>query len=1716
MTAKIEELRLRAALLSHYELPWLGTSDELAHADGAELFSESARVRTGDGHRHWALHDAVRRSAVRRANADRVRAAWKAIAQRPEDDRQWAIDHYVGGGSPVDLDTLPMSRLRAVAWLARWLGDSGVPTPDTNELVRELGRGELLEPLRALAGEHFVGRQDVLWQMADQFRGGLGPLLLHGAGGIGKSALAARYLLAGADRDGTLIGYLNFDNSVLEPAEPVSLVAAIARQLTTQLAEPTEGHDAAAALATRCHELMRISGRGAGRPGPDGDLGSTLPSLVAELADLAGNRRTIVVFDTFEEVQRRDLPIQQLVGDLLAELQIQLRRPELIIAGRAPVPWLGGRQIHLIGLPANEAVELLSQLLPGEFGRDEALRVVDMVGGSPLALHLAAAVLRSAPRDSALQDIALHRGTIEGELYRRLLGHIADPDVRRIAHPGLTLRRVTPELIRDVLARPCGLSVRDDAHAEALFQALAREAMLVTRVPGQQAVIHRADVRSTMLRRLAADEADVINQIHRAAISFYRGRTGVVARAEELYHRLMLGQSRVTLDQHWDDSVLSRLTQSVQELPPASKAYLASKSATLGVSDEDLLQADAEVRRKLVIRRASQLIEAGNGDEALHELNGHDYDHRDESALVGQLWIQALRLTARPVEALDVAVAGRRRAARDGAVADFVTFTLDAAGLLEQVGRAAEAKSFVTETLTEIRRLPQTQPHRLHRLELVVALLRLRRYGLDLGGRLADELAAEAIGIAEELPIREITKRRTLLRDLAAEVGERSPWLLDTALRTLGLEGFDADLVAGWSTGQSRLGRFHSGIRALDALNTDASVARTVSEAYQSEAESLRYREFERSDGRAPDGPRATLPVDDFSWLFDSVDLPRTELDRIDQMQRLVTVNPAHTYRMLASTLDELQEAASPATAGQRMRLRVALGNAAGHGRSPAAGLTHLEIAAALLSELPPADQQDLRPSLETELAVLLHRLGRPAEALTHYDTAIRLRERVGRTGGPLISLLLNRGMARMTTRDFRAARQDLAKCARLARQASLSAVEARAQHMLGDLALLEADIPQALQCYERAERGYREAEPDRLARLLIDQARGLLAAGLAEEADNVLDELLPQLRASKAGHDLAEAELTNAAAKLLLGSPEEARHLAESAQRRFARRKSDAWAEVAALTRLRAATALVRSGDRVKRASVHDAVGLAERLELAGLPDEASVARMLGVQLALAGQRAPIEASDLLRTVRAPGTTAQIDRKMLWRLCHAELAVARGDHRRAFAQARQGLAELGRARDRLGGLDLLTGVAVHGYELGQLAVDLALADGRPRSVFGWLERTRAQAYRYRPLSTVDAASGSVEAHRLRSLARELANAESENRATPELRSAYFRAQQEAITHARAVDPFGLPRAVATLDEVKARLGERALVILGHSRDKLSAVVVTRSRTRLVQLGTLSKAEQLIRELSADVDALAPDNLPQPLTEVVRRSAAQRAALLDNILGTPITDVIGDRELVIVPTGILNALPWSTLPSCTGRPIVIAPSATAWLLAEETPVTSQSVTLVSGPAIEGSRADLSALSGFHPVARILNGPQATVDQVLEHMEGAGLAHLAAHGTNETGNTMFSRLELADGSLFAYELARLRRCPQQAILVACDVGATRSRLGDEFFGFAGALLLRGSARVVAPLHRVGDQPASETMVSLHREIARGRPMAQALAQVVAQDPFRRPYVCLGSG
>ncbi|ADJ47933.1 hypothetical protein AMES_6108 [Amycolatopsis mediterranei S699] len=135
--------------------------------------------------------------------------------------------------------------------------------------------------------------------------------------------------------------------------------------------------------------------------------------------------------------------------------------------------------------------------------------------------------------------------------------------------------------------------------------------------------------------------------------------------------------------------------------------------------------------------------------------------------------------------------------------------------------------------------------------------------------------------------------------------------------------------------------------------------------------------------------------------------------------------------------------------------------------------------------------------------------------------------------------------------------------------------------------------------------------------------------------------------------------------------------------------------------------------------------------------------------------------------------------------------------------------------------------------------------------------------------------------------------------------------------------------------------------------------------------------------------------------------------------------------------------------------------------------------------------------------------------VLRHLDGARMVHLAVHGQHEPENALFSRLELADGPLFAHDVLRLGRPPAQVVPAANELALTHIRPGDEPLGFAGALLASGVSTVVAAVTQVGERAASLAMSDFHHSLAAGSSPADALAHSTGRDPYRRPFICVGA-
>ncbi|WP_033262381.1 CHAT domain-containing protein [Amycolatopsis vancoresmycina] len=750
------------------------------------------------------------------------------------------------------------------------------------------------------------------------------------------------------------------------------------------------------------------------------------------------------------------------------------------------------------------------------------------------------------------------------------------------------------------------------------------------------------------------------------------------------------------------------------------------------------------------------------------------------------------------------------------------------------------------------------------------------------------------------------------------------------------------------------------------------------------------------------------------------------------------------------------------------------------------------------------------RGVLLQQRGLLLVLVGRMGEALPYLDEAIPLLRR----GGEEVVLarsLLNRALLHQIAGRVRPAMADLDQCAELgSRYASERALVAKAWHGRGQCRVLTGDVPGALRDFDAAGAVYAELCAEMLGPLGVDKARALLAAGLPSEAAIELDAALGLFAVSRLDQEHAEAELTRARAALATGRAAEAREWAARARAHFRRRGNETWAAVATLTVLRADFAAGRRMAAVAAATE----ALADRLTALGLRNDAEAATLLSARANIARHEVGRAGDQLAKRL---GAGAPLTSHLVRSLARAELALATGDRRGAFANARAGLDRLDAHRVRFGSFDLQTGAASLGDELARTGLAAALDTADPEVVFRWLERSRARAFQVPAVRaptderTLDAVA------ELRHLAHEARTAELAGRPATQARRRCL--ALERVIRARDWQTGGGDgyHAGASFADVAAELDRAGSVLLSFLTDRtgFKALVLARGRPSLVALGDPATVAEALARLHSDLDTLCGRRLPHTIDQVVRTSLRRQLAVLTEQLLAPLTDEIGDADVVIVPTAPLSTVPWGLLPPLRGRPVTVSPSPSAWYAARRGAdgTAAGRVLVVAGPALDHAPAEASRISAVYPEGTLLTGSRATVAATLGALGTATIVHFAAHGHHEPENVLFSRLDLADGPLMAYDVHQLETAPRHVVLSACDVGRSVVRPGDEFLGFTAALLYSGSHTVVSSVARVDDQAAVEVMAAYHRALVRGVRPPRALADATRGEPLT-PFVCFG--
>lgn len=792
------------------------------------------RARTPRGGR-WRLTVAARRATVVHLGRrpDQLLATLRGVPDDPLDVGRTMARAYLSGDAPA-LGEQTVGELTGTRLAADWLDEVPAGLPAKAEIDRQIRLATLLAPLRVILDAPVRGREAELHLLDDHADrpargdGGFRPLAISGPGGVGKSTLLAAFLLRrsgrGRGEGAAPFAYITFDRTDLVPQRPLTVLAEVLRQVSLEFPASTERCARVAGELEATQDKISAAERDARGFRGTVDMWRRwqrdVDRLVGQFAEVTASvtgGAIVCVLDTFERAQRQGpAPVARL-WDLLAQVTTVLPGLRVVVAGRGRIPHHDVSRLELTGLGDEAARAVLLDRL-GDRAVPASLveLVVRRSRGNPLTLRLAAELMdrqadtlaSQAGKRAFLQ--AFDEVEVQGVLYQRVLDHVDDAEAQALALPGLVLRRITVELVRDVLARSAGLGRISTGEAQRLYEILHSESSLL--LEHEHALVHREDVRAQVLPILKRKAPALVASVHRRAVHYYQAQTSAQNRTEELYHRLALAQGRRTLESRWNDeagaSLYSTLEQ--EDLEPAVHVWLAGKLG-LSVNADLLRQVDDAAWVAPAARTARDLLDAGMPGAALEILQQRGPRPLDPT--VTALLAEALARTGEARQAEELVEDATSRATERGDAATVAQLSAFAAQLAEDHGDFVRALELLTEARSRARQVGDD----VQETALGAGMLRmLRRLGraTDAG---TVELRAGVTQLARRLTHKQRSVSPGLVRDLAAEIGTDAPEFVIEASNTVGV---DVTSV----TALQNLSSHHKGdlaYRIRDILDTD-------------------------------------------------------------------------------------------------------------------------------------------------------------------------------------------------------------------------------------------------------------------------------------------------------------------------------------------------------------------------------------------------------------------------------------------------------------------------------------------------------------------------------------------------------------------------------------------------------------------------------------------------------------------------------------------------------------------------------------------------------------------------------------------------------------------------------------------------------------------------------------------------------------------------------
>jgi CHAT domain-containing protein len=334
---------------------------------------------------------------------------------------------------------------------------------------------------------------------------------------------------------------------------------------------------------------------------------------------------------------------------------------------------------------------------------------------------------------------------------------------------------------------------------------------------------------------------------------------------------------------------------------------------------------------------------------------------------------------------------------------------------------------------------------------------------------------------------------------------------------------------------------------------------------------------------------------------------------------------------------------------------------------------------------------------------------------------------------------------------------------------------------------------------------------------------------------------------------------------------------------------------------------------------------------------------------------------------------------------------------------------------------------------------------------------------------------------------------------------------------------------------VRAALGAGQLLVeyFVPAEGRVVIFVVSRDDVRVLEspinAENLTSRVRLVRDLISRPEA-ASDRSHGVLAGL--HEALIQPAIRGGLLGEA-------QELIVVPHGVLNYLPFAALRDrTTDRYLVeeytlrVLPSAAALPVLRSRAVgggaqESGSVFAPFPRRLPGTRQEARVVAASRSRTRRHEGSRATERALRKALEGSGLVHVATHGLMNVRNPLFSRLELArngaddpkdDGRLEVHELLELSIGAPVVFLSGCETGvgaaySTAFAQGEDYATLAQAFLYAGAGNVIATLWPVEDAGAAAFAEQFYRTLDESSPgvaLAEAQRAILSHARYSAPY------